>query len=196
MRLQKHHIIYVPGIGDDVYKGQSTAIRLWWVYGVRAHCHEIPWAGSEPYEVKFKRLLADIDVHLYKGHTVSLIGASAGATAVLQAYALRQDKIHAVALVCGKVNRPKAVSSYTYGANPAFQTSMSRVGASVESLNETAKARIVSFYSAVDRTVPPADSKIPGVEEVRLPDLSHSRAIAYSITLGAPRVIRELKKIK
>lgn len=192
----KHHVIYIPGLGDDVYKLQSLVIKLWRLYGVHGHCHAMPWAGEEAFEPKFQKLLDLIDKYADKGHKVSLVGASAGASAVINAYVERRDKIASLAYITAKIKAPETVKAKTYRANPAFKTSMYLLQRNLSKLTKADKAKMHSFYSQADTTVPYAATVIPGVKESRLPDLRHSRAIAYALTLGAPRVLSALKKVK
>ena len=193
MRRQ-HHVIYVPGILDDIYFVQSTLVRFWRFYGVRGHTHEIPWAGPEAWEPKFEKLLERIDGYTAQDHTVSLVGASAGASAVLNAYAERRDSISGLAYICAKINTPDSVSSRTYAKNPAFKTSMELLQDNLKKLTPADKAKMRSFYSTGDKFVPRDANIIPDVRESRLPPLRHGRAILYSLSLGAPKLIRELKR--
>ncbi len=193
MRKQ-HHVIYVPGIQDDIYHAQSLPMKFWWLYGLRGHCHPMPWAGEEPYEPKFKRLLAQIDGYLAQGHKVSLLGASAGASAVLNAYVERADKITGLAYVCAKINAPETVSDLTYNANPAFKTALYGLQGNLPRLKPADKDKMHSYYSPGDHYVPYAATTIPGVEESRLPPLKHGFAIIYSLTFGAHRIARFLRR--
>lgn len=191
---QQHHIIYVPGIGDDSF-GQGLYIKFWRLYGVRGHLHEMPWAGEEAYEPKFRRLLAEIDRYKAGGHLVSLIGPSAGATAVLNAYLERKDSIAGVALVCAKINNPDAVSKKLFARNPAFKTSIYALQDKLGHLTLDDKAKMRSVYSPGDSYVTHDDTVIPGVVESILPSLRHGRAIIYSVTLGVRQLLKPLKKL-
>lgn len=192
--MVKLHVIYIPGIGDNLWHVQGAAVSLWRFHGVKAEFHEFPWLGEEPFGPKFERLLNLIDRLEAEGHNVSLVGASAGASAVLNAYAARRNKIKSVALVCPKIKHPETVARKTYTKNPAFEESMERLQDNLPGLNAVDKAKMRIYYSPVDRTVPFADSSLEGVEEQRLPRLKHSYAIVYAITLGAPGLLRHLKQ--
>ncbi|HVV26137.1 MAG TPA: hypothetical protein VHC21_03865 [Candidatus Saccharimonadales bacterium] len=189
----KHHVIYVPGIGDNIWHVQSAAVTLWRFYGVRGHFHVMPWLGDEPYQPKFERLLAVIDALHSKGHKVSLVGASAGGSAVLNAYLARREKINAVVLICQKINHPEMVAPQTYAKNPAFRESLERLQDGLPQLTAADKAKIRAYYSPADRTVPHADSKLQGVQEIRLPRLKHGYAIVYAITVRAYSLTRFIK---
>lgn len=190
---QHHHVIYVPGILDDIYRIQSTLIKFWRLRGVRGHCHEIPWAGSEAWEPKFQRLLAQIDEYSSQGHKVSLVGASAGASAVLNAYVERADKINGLIYICAKINAPETVSDKTYAENPAFKESLELLQANLKKLTPADKAKMLSLYSSADKTVPYEATVIAGVRKRKLPALNHGKAILYSLSFDASSMMRFLK---
>jgi pimeloyl-ACP methyl ester carboxylesterase len=192
--VKQHHIIYIPGILDDIYHAQSLAAATWRIYGMHGHCHPIPWAGQEAWGVKFKRLLAEIDRYKAEGHEVSLIGASAGASAVLNAYAERRDSIKGLIYICAKINAPETVSEKTYAENPAFKTSLELLQRNLKKLTAKDKAKMLSLYSPSDNTVPYPATVINGVEERRLPALHHGRAIMFALTFGAKGMTGFLKK--
>jgi pimeloyl-ACP methyl ester carboxylesterase len=190
----KHQIIYVPGIGDNVGHVQSAALKWWPLYGARGHFHAMPWLGQEPFQPKFERLLTLIDQLNEGGQRISLVGASAGGSAVLNAYLARQDKISGIVLICPKISRPGSVSQATYAQNPAFKESMEQFQGNLAKLTDSDKKRMRVYYSPVDRVVPHADSVIPGVEEICLPRLKHSYAIVFAITFKARHLITFLKQ--
>ena len=192
---QQHHVIYVPGILDDIYKIQSTLVRFWRFRGVRGHTHEMPWAGAEDYQPKLERLLAKIDYYKAQGHLVSLIGASAGASGVLNAFVERKDSITGLVYVCAKINQPETVSDKLYAKNPAFKTSITILQSNLKKLTAADKAKMHSFYSLGDHYVPHKFTIIPGVSESVLPSLRHGQAILYSLGFGAPRVLSQLKRL-
>jgi pimeloyl-ACP methyl ester carboxylesterase len=193
MRKQ-HHIIYVPGILDD-YRHQSWAVKAWRLHGVHGHTHVMPWAGHGAFEPKLQRLLQRIDELYESGHLVSLVGASAGASAVLHAYDRRKDKVHGVVCFVAKLHDPKAVSPKIYARNPAFKESLETLPTVLQKLTPADTAKMHSFYSPKDGSVTYEDTLIPDVEESRLPSLRHGQAIAYALTLGASRLLAPLKRL-
>jgi len=192
----KRVVIYVPGIRDDWFKAQSFLLWFWRFRGVKPICHEMPWSGNEPYEAKVDRLLAQIDHEAAAGYKISLLGASAGASAVLNAYAARRESITGVVLICAKINLPDSVSKHTYDQNPAFKTSLQELQKLLPRLTAQDKSKILSIYSPVDTSVPHADTIIPGVREVALRPLSHGQAILYSISWDAQTITDFLKSIR
>jgi len=190
-----HHLIYVPGILDDIYHAQGALLAAWRLHGVRGHIHPMPWAGQEDYRPKVDRLLAEIDRYIARGHLVSLVGASAGASAILNAYVERADKITSLVYICGKINGPETVSDKTYRANPAFKTSAQLLQSNVARLTDKDTSKMLSLYSPGDHSVPHAATIIPGVPEQQLPALGHGKAIIYSLSIGAPTIINHTKQI-
>lgn len=177
---------------DDLLRFQGFLVWLWMIYGVRGHCLEMPWKGDEAYEPKLAKLLALIDEYVEQGHRVSLVGASAGASAVINAYVLRKNSIQSVALICGKINFPHNVEQSLYDNNPAFKTSMYHLQKSLRQLTHIDKSKITSYFSKIDRTVPYPDTVIPGVKAVPILPLRHPQAIIYSISLRSSRIVKQL----
>jgi hypothetical protein len=192
MRKQ-HHVIYVPGILDDVYH-QRLAVKTWRLYGVRGHLHVMPWLGDEAYKPKLQRLLDEIDSYRAKGHRVSLFGVSAAASAVINAYMERKDDITGVVYAVAKIQAPETVSNKIYAKNPAFKTSIYELQDNLKKLTQADKAKMHSFYSPADGYVPHAATVIPGVRETRLPALRHGWAITYCLTLGARKILAPMKE--
>lgn len=193
MVTQRHYIIFVPGIRDDLLYVQSFLIQCWRFCGVRPVMLTMPWLGAEEFEPKLARLVSRIDNYWRQGHRVSLVGASAGASAVLNAYSQRNNEIESVAYICGKVNHPDTVSNKTYDQNPAFKTSMLQLQNTLSLFSKADKRKIRSFYSTADTTVPYMDTVIGGISEKRLPSFGHMWAILYALSFGSVRLLQALK---
>lgn len=185
----KQCLIYIPGIRDDLLGIQSVLLQTMRLYGVLPLLHEMPWSGSGTYDSKLEALIKRIDSRAARGYSVSLIGASAGASAALNAYVQRREVVRAVVLICGKIQRPEGVADHTYATNPAFKTAMHQLQDTLRELTPADKVKMLSLYSPKDVTVPYQDTVIPGVKEQALPALSHGKAILYTISLGSKRII-------
>ena len=190
----RHHVIFVPGLGDHRSYGQDKAIRAWRVFGVQGHYHAVGWADGETFTPKLNRLLAQIDELAEQGHIVSLMGASAGASAVLNAFAARKDKISGVALICGKVYRPEIMHPSTFQHNPAFKGSMDLLATTLPTLQSVQRSHILSLHPLADMTVPPKDTIIPGTREKTMFITGHAMGIAYGLTVSAYTITHFLKR--
>lgn len=188
-----HHVIYVPGLGDRRPRGQTIALSFWKLLGLKVHYFPLGWADKEAFGPKLLRLLGKVDELLKQhGDLVSLVGVSAGASAVLNAYAQRRD-LNAVVCIGGKIQNPQSIGERTYQINPAFQQSVYAVRGSLERLGPAQISRIMSIHPLLDGTVPVADTRIPGAVEKTVPVFGHILGIFYSITFGAPAITRFLK---
>ncbi len=194
MTKQIHSVIYIPGIGDTKTTFQEIAAKSWKFWGVKPHTFPMRWADGKPFEPKFQSLLAYIDDLLAKGHLVSLVGASAGASVALNAFAAR-PQIHGVVCISGKVNRPEAIGAWYHRNAPSFVESAHQSQKSLTNLSPQQRSRITSRYALVDVIVPKRDSHIPGAQNKTVLSIGHSPTIALQLTLGAPNHLRFLKNL-
>jgi hypothetical protein len=192
--MGKHIILYVPGLGDHNLSGQQRALKLWRLYSVRTEISVMNWQVDEPWDLKFERLLQRIDFHHKKGREVSLIGVSAGSTAVLQALIMRRNKIKSAALVCGKFQYPETVHPMRYKINPALKDALTTSSRALEKLTDDDKQQLRMYRPIYDNLLPVKETHIPGVKTVVMPAITHVGGIAYAITFGSWQIIRFLKK--
>lgn len=194
--MTKHVVIYVPGIGDDIKKLQSTLVKLWRLCGVQGVVHEMPWMDSEPFAHKFERLLERIDDLHDQGAVVSLVGTSAGAGAVINAFAARKERVNGVVCLVGKINNPDTIGASYRRRSPAFIESALEVQFSLDRLDiDTDRKRIMSRYAMLDGIVPRRDSVIVGGINKTVPSIGHGLTIVSQLLVGAPFYLRFLKRL-
>lgn len=189
----KHAVIYVPGLGDNKSLGQDIAIRLWRPLGLEAHYFPLEWNKAEGFETKLSRLLAMINSLSDEGRSVSLVGVSAGAGAVLNAFA-KTDKVTSAVCICGKIQHPETIGQRYYEQNPDFEGSMAMLARSLSLLDEDKRARILSIHPWRDQTVPIADTVIEGAKELTLPGWGHVSGIFFGVTIGAIPIARFIRR--
>lgn len=190
----KHNVIYVPGLGDPRYPQQGWALKAWdHLYGIRTHYLPLIWGDGEVFQPKFQRLLADIDELATSTSQLSLIGVSAGASAVLNAFAERPDAIDKVVCICGKINNPQTISRATLEHNPVFGESITLLQANLPRLDSVQRARIMSIHPLRDGVVPPKDTIIDGAHEKVIPSIGHVASIGYCLTAGSYDIVKFLK---
>lgn len=187
-------VIYIPGLGDHNPRGQRFVVQSWRLWGVEAELFHVNWGDGKAWQPKFERLLKQIDDLAAAGKQVALVGASAGAGAVINAYAARPKAIQGCVLIAGKVNDPAGIGPRYRNGNPAFIDSANQVPASLEKLGAEERRRILSIFSILDPVVPRQDSRIPGVRNRYTVVIGHSSTIAVQITLGAAGFIWFLKR--
>jgi pimeloyl-ACP methyl ester carboxylesterase len=191
---RKLHLIYVTGLGDSNPRGQRLAVKTWRWWGVKSEMFQMNWADGQTWQSKYDRLLKRIEQLSAEGKAIGLVGASAGAGVVINAFADRKDKIVGCVLIAGKVNRPGSIGESYKRRNPAFVDSSAAAPASLNSLNSNDRARILSRYAIADEMVQKSDSFIDGAHNRRVPTMGHFFTIATQITFGAPSFIRFLKR--
>ncbi len=191
-----HHVIYVPGLGDHRTKAQLLAPKYWQVFGVTGHCYVMHWRDKEAFAPKLERLLKMIDQLAANGDKVSLVGTSAGASAVLVAFAARLDKVSGVVCICGKINHPETIHPGRFVQNPAFKESLAKLQEVLPKLDGTARSRIMSIHPLADESVPPADTIIQGAHEKLVPTVGHAISIGVTLIFAAFSMMRFLKHQK
>ena len=191
--MNKKYLIYIPGLGDDKVVGQRKAISTWRLWGVQAELFQMNWADKEPWEQKFKRLIARIDTLAVNGSQIGLVGASAGASAVINAFAMRKNSVTGCVIIAGKVNRPETIGRSYVRENPAFVTSALDCQKAFDSLDSDDRKRILSHYALLDETVYRLDSHIPEAHNQMVPSIGHVFTIASQIIFGVPSFINFIK---
>jgi dienelactone hydrolase len=189
------HVIYVPGLGDFRARGQEVAVKLWRHYGVAPEMIRMYWQTAEPWKTKLQRLLDRIDTLHTAGYQVALVGSSAGATAVIAAFAARPTIVGCVVIV-GKVNHPASIGGAYRAKNPALVTASQDCERALRSLPPAMRLRIQSRYAALDEVVRQSDSHIPGARNRRLFSIGHSLTIGLQLTIGVPFWLRFLRKLR
>lgn len=188
------HLIYIPGLGDHHPTGQARAVKTWRLWGVGAEMFQMNWADDVEWRVKFQLLLTRIDELSSQNKDVGLVGASAGASAVINAFAERRNAVVGVVLIAGKVNRPEKIGSHYHKKNPSFIESAYAAPASLKKLSSDDRKRILSRYALADETVYKPDSRIEGARNRIVPTIGHAPTIAVQLIFGAPSFIRFLKR--
>ncbi len=191
----KSHIIYVPGILDDIGHVQGTLVKLWRLRGVRSYTHSMPWTGPAEYQLKQRKLNDLIEEVAATGQKVYLVGASAGASAVLNVFLANKSTVAGVCLICPKVNNSNNVGSKIAKVNPSFIQSLKILDGNLKQMDDQDTVKIISFLSSRDGLVTYRDSTIPGVSEYALPALRHNFAILFALSFGFSKILRQLRKI-
>lgn len=189
----RNHVIYIPGLGDKKAYGQKIIIQLWRFYGLTPHYLPLGWTKKETFNRKLEKILTKIEALQNNNVAISLVGVSAGASAAINAYA-KNNTIHKVVCISGKINNPSSIGEKTFEKNPDFKESVTRVGQSLIVLrNKGLIKNIMSTHPIKDSTVPVADTIISGALEKIFPGRSHLSGIFYAITIGGPIISNFIK---
>jgi pimeloyl-ACP methyl ester carboxylesterase len=195
MQMQNIYGIYIPGLGDHRSLGQYRAIRSWQKNGVYLQYFPLNWSDKQDWSEKEQRILEEVD-RLYAEHgaPIVLVGSSAGASAVINTYVKRKNKIKAVVYICGKILNARSVGDHIFKHNPAFKSSLQLLPQNIKNLNPEDKEKILSVHSLYDGRVPTADTIIEGVNDVTIHTVGHMLSIAYAISFGKKKIIRFIRE--
>jgi hypothetical protein len=191
----EHGVVVVTGLGDKKDK-LIWATNGWKDHGLSPEVHVMPWKDDEPFEPKLQRLVEKFWELKKKFRLVSLVGTSAGGSAVLAAYTILLDEVCAVANVCGRI-RPGTnwgIRGFDLRTRScAFREAVLYSEHRQSQLNHEQRKRIATFRSAVvDELVPPDTVVIDGAINKVVPFFEHGLCIG--IALRNPKyVVRFLK---
>ena len=188
-------LIYVPGLGDrmpPLVHLQREALRTWRALGVRTTMFRIRWSSDASFQERLDRLDALVEQCEQRGERVALMGASAGAGAVLAEYARRRSII-AVVIIAGKFLEPDDIIKPVLEHNAPFAQSLNAVPKLLEELGPEDRAKILSLRSARDGVVDDEDTLLDGAVNETMRVVGHVVAIGYALMFRARRVVRFLR---
>jgi len=188
-----HIIIYVPGLGDRDLTKRRRLLSLWHFRNVQIEICSMDWSVDVPWQTKLDKLIGRIDELAKAGHTVSLVGESAGAAAVLQALAARDSSLNRVILLCGKFQYPERVASWRYQQNPSFKDALTLSHTLLPKLAESQKSKLVNLHPIFDPVVPVAENKTAGFKNSLMPIAGHATSIVFANTIWSWRIVRLIK---
>lgn len=188
-----HHVIYLPGLGDERPRAQPLALSLWKIYGLEPHYYPIGWAESEPFTAKLDRLMAYIDRLFKADGLVSVAASSAGTIAALDLFARRPDTIHRLALICPKIQHLEKITDADLIPNPAFGGAVDLLPESLSALDDEQRGRIMTLRPLYDDRIEIGDMILEGAHNKRMYSALHGVSIGYALTIGSFSIARFLK---
>lgn len=194
--MQQHHVIYVPGL-DDQRKGYEFLINRWSIYGITPHVHRVGWKDGEKFFTpKLKILVSEIKKYHKKGDIVSLVGGSAGGSAVLNAF-LEVPEINAVVNICGRLRAGENVFPTLEQAarkSPAFKDSVEMFEKRELKMKTEQRKRVMILTPFWDEIVPKETVRLAGAVNKTIPSVEHMFSGLIGMTLFAPMIIRFIKQ--
>lgn len=192
----KHVILYVPGLGDKkrwLIWLQRVVLQTWRRHGVRCEIIPMRWAEDVPLRPRFEKLLSRIDQLHAADNTVSLVGTSAGASAVVSAFQAKQKQVNGVVTICGKLKGdiPEAIKEL----NPCFAESLELLAVSERKLSQQNKRKIMTLRSPLDAIVPPDQAVLDGARNRVVKAFGHNPACAYVLLFQSRQIVQFLKNI-
>lgn len=195
--MAKLRIIYVPGLGDKqrlLIWLQKQFFKSWRLNRSRVEVFAVDWTGDVSFAERLDKLSKRIDELHARGERVSLIGTSAGASAVVNAYAKRKDKLNGIVCICGALRGADSLPEAAFKLNPRFKESIEMLPASIKSLSGTERQSILTLRPYFDPIVRPKNAQIDGARNRRLMSFGHLFSIAYFLNGKSFLIRRFLRK--
>lgn len=176
-----HHLVYVPGLRDAAIFNKpfrSLAKIAWEKQGCYPHIYLPCWEEGLSFTPKLRGIIDLIDELTEKGYKVSLIGQSAGGSAVLNAFCERRDRVNGVINITGRLKSGENVRPTLGQAarfSPAFKESVLLFETKNEpTLTDQDRARIMTIRPWLDETVPASTVAVRGSTNLIAPIVEHS----------------------
>lgn len=194
----KYVVIYIPGLGDKwkfLLWLQRQMLSTWRVYGLRTELFAMGWSDEkETFDERFEELLQKIDTRA-ESEKVVVVGASAGASAAISAYAKRNKKVEGIVSICGELRGSKDVPSLAFHANPQFKASLELMEQIIPSLTAVDRKRILTLRPRLDTVVQPDEAWLDGAVNEQMPVWGHLFGIGYAIACKGRRIARFVRKL-
>lgn len=187
----KHHVIFVPGL-DDGKKGYDFFINRWKKYGVVPHVYRMRWMNEkDSFDNKLNKFLDFISKLQRENNRVSLVGNSAGASAVLNAY-IRNPKIHAVVNSSGRLRAGENVHpSLDWAArkSAAFKESVLLFEKKEPKMTKKQRENILVLLPIWDEIVPLSTIKLKGAKTQRIIGIEHGLNGILAISVYSQKIM-------
>lgn len=190
-----HHVIYIPGLNDQ-RKSYELVVGRWSLYGVTPHVHRVWWHDGEPFKPKLKRLINEVGGYLDKGDKVSLVGGSAGGSAVLNAL-VEEPRINAVINLCGRLRAGDNVfPSLDLAArnSNAFKESVILFESKEPKMTPSQRQKVLCLIPIYDEIVPKSTASLKGATNKTLYSVEHMISGLLGMTIFSPMIFSFIKE--
>jgi len=195
--IKEHSVIIIPGLGDDVIALERLT-NHWQKSSLIPVIHSVGWRDKEKdFYPKLNRILVLIDQLVANDNVVSLIGTSAGGSAVLNAFIERRDVVNKVINVCGRLRKGpldglRSFQSKT-SSSPAFAQSVILAEEKIGVLSNQERQRIMTVRPLFgDELVPSSTTTIDGAVSTIIPTTEHMLSIGAALSVFSAPLIRFL----
>lgn len=198
MQSPEHHLVYVPGLHDDHPLNRAAALPLpliWRLHGFHSHVVLSHWSDSGEFQPKLEHILEVIGDLATRGHYVSLVGQSAGGSAVINAFAESPHLITGVVNITGRLRVEGEPSlAKASQSSPAFAESVRRCERVLQGLAVSDRARIMTIRPIVDRVVPAGSVPVDGAQNLVAPVRGHSKGGAQIVGIRTAQWMQFLRE--
>ncbi len=196
--LKEKTTIIVPGLGDEISWLKLLTLH-WQLVGVNVVFCQLNWRDQQPFQPKLKKLAKVIGDLTRQGHQVSLVGTSAGGSAVLNAFLENSDLVHRVANVCGrlKVGSTSGLRAFSKktSTSPAFAESVELFESREHFLTDLQRSKILTVRPFFGDELVPADTvSVRGARNIVIPSIEHALSIGLALSLFSSPLLAFLQE--
>lgn len=195
---KKHSVIIIPGLGDEV-NSIELATGHWKKFGLEPVVHSVGWHDEEAnFAPKLSILLNLVDELVENNDTLSLVGTSAGGSAVINAFYERKNKVHKVVNVCGRLRVGTKTGFRSFSAKTrssrAFEESVKLCESRLSTFSQESLNRVMTVRAMFgDELVPPDTVRVQGALNTQIPTVEHILTIGMALTIFSKPIISFLK---
>jgi acetyl esterase/lipase len=190
--MSTHYVIFVPGLGDHT-KLLSFVTKRWSRYGLQPVIYSMKWHDGEGIRPKLDGLLDTIDNLSQNGNKVSLVGCSAGGSAILNAFYERKKIIYKAIAICARLKRGNQSGFCSLDrrstSSMAFAQSVGLVESYAMGFTASDRDSIMTIRAIGDELVPADTAIVHGAHNVTIPVLEHSLAIYSALTMFSGSIV-------
>ena len=188
----------IPGLGDAVILMAIVTLH-WRMQGLTPVVISLDWERGNSFDPKLNKVLDLIDQFVKEGHKVSLVGASAGSCAVINAFVDRKENINKVISISGRLRTGSSEDLISFQdektKSPAFADAVAHTMKIENKISSADRNRILTTRSSfIDSLVPFSTSTIENVQNIDIPAHGHLFSIFIALTFWSKPLIDFLKK--
>lgn len=190
------NLFIIPGIGYTVDWIKFLTRNWERKYGIEPHVVDFNWmADSEKFPGRFERMGKYLDEDMKDGREISLLGISAGGSAVINLFYPRRNKIKKVVTICGRVRDPNVRKMWNHKPEVlgVYEESVKLCEKNLDKLSDEYKEKIMTVRPYFDEVVPLRTMTIEGARNERVNSAQHMVSIALSMSLYSKIIVDFLK---
>lgn len=164
----------------------------WKRFGLSPVVHDMRWRDQQQkFRSALNSLITQIDSLHAGGGIISLVGTSAGGSAVLNAFARRSEKIHRAVNICGRLRAGEHVYPTLDAASrssASFRESVELFERTEPRLSKKEREKILTIRALYDETVPVSTIPVDGATNIQITLVEHNLTIAAAMTVYSKRI--------
>jgi hypothetical protein len=165
--MKKHYLLVILGI-PAWDRFISCVVYPFRYFGITPLVENICWTSKNTtFDQKQEVLMQRIDA-LSNKEVVSLLGISAGGSAVINVFSLKKEKIQRVVTLCSRFTDNCGQLSSGMKKCEAYRDSIKRVQETEQSLSKNDKKKILTIKALYDEKVPSSVSSLSHIRAITL----------------------------